>query len=893
MKRLKVLVLHNLGNPAAAPAFLSNHLWALRNSCPEHHYVYHDIGVDSPGGLGGIDFDAVILDVTLLWARWAEDNRLERIKRDYQFIKDLPAVKIALPQDEYDCNEILDDWLCEWNVDLVFSVIDGNWDVLYPKYSKIGTIRLAYTGYIDDSLLRVRPVPWNDRPIEIGYRARKLPPYFGSLGETKWRIGLEVKRLADRAGVVTDIVVGDGGALLGDSWLKFINECRFSLGANSGSSLLDPVGAIQRSVRAYMAEHPRAPFDEVERNCFPGLDRIHEFTAISPRVLEAGMLESCQILVEGNYSGILKPWEHYIPIKPDASDFDTVLRAMRDRALCAELVANCKTTLLDFKGLRYESYARSIIDAVFEMAGRYPKRNRAQSDSDKSDEISIEADASGKPNILLLVAHEPERDPRLGWIARSASATCVVHQLGVSRVPDAPQTEQGSRDEGFVWTIPHGGRFDDLGVLKELISGTQEGEVYLEVASLISLRLLDDRQLQGLLACGDSPRLYQFKWNVSYILDIAYTLVRFGNNLTGIDAIIATDLDTLLAGALLKERFGVPLIYDAHEFWPAADVHQANFEEHFWTSLEKRLVAYCDYAQTVTPGLAAHMSRLYGVTFFSTPNAEPLSARPQSLPEKNRTTNQCACRFLFQGGFAPARGIDILINIWPRTHPDAILVLRGPDNEYRHEMIRLAKSLGLFGNRVIFAPSVSESELVLAAVDFDVGLIPYTPTGMNYANCCPNKLSQYMAAGLPILACRTSFVEQVVENAGAGTVVNFADTDCLVQAVDRLVCDTDFRLRSGRSSVDCFLDSFHWEVLSRPFIARLSMLAKLSHQRKREQFAQVVRTPLFSVVEVPPLPHELPPGKLRRIWRRLPNGVRYRLGPTIRRFVERLRLALR
>lgn len=893
MKRLKVLVLHNLGNPAAAPAFLLNHLWALRNCCPEHHYIYHDTGVDSPGNLTGIDFDAVILDVTLLCARWAEDNRLESIRRDYRFIKDLPAVRIALPQDEYDCHEILDDWLCEWNVDLVFSVIDGNWDVLYPKYSKVGTIRLAYTGYIDDSLLGVRPVPWNDRPIEIGYRARKLPPYFGSLGETKWRIGLEVKRLADRAGVVTDIVVGDGGALLGDSWLKFINECRFSLGANSGSSLLDPVGDIQRSVRAYMAEHPRAPFDEVERNCFPGLDRIHEFTAISPRVLEAGMLESCQVLVEGNYSGILKPWVHYIPIKPDASDFDTVLRAMRDRALCAELVANCKTTLLDFKGLRYESYARSIIDAVFEMAGRYPKQDRAQSDSDKSDEISVEADASGKPNILLLVAHEPERDPRLGWIARSASATCVVHQLGVSRVPDAPQTEQGSRDEGYVWTIPRGGRFDDLGVLMELISGTQESKVYLEVASLISLRLLGDRQLRGLLACGDSPRLRHFRWNVSYILDIAYTLVRFGNNLTGIDAIIATDLDTLLAGALLKERFGVPLIYDAHEFWPAADVHQADFEEHFWTSLEKRLVAYCDYAQTVTPGLAAHMSRLYGVTFFSTPNAEPLSARPPGLPQKGIREGTAVCRFLFQGGFAPARGIDILIKTWPGTHPDAILVLRGPDNEYRREMIRLAKSLGLHGNRIIFAPSVSESELVGAAIDFDVGLVPYTPTGLNYANCCPNKLSQYMAAGLPILACRTAFVEQIVNDAGAGSVVDFSDTGSLVQEVNRFTCDIDYRLRCGRSSSDYFVNTFHWENLSRAFIARLVMLARLSHRRIRQDFAVLDRSPFFPDVVVPIRWTVTAHSMLRRIWRLLPASLRYRTGPFVRRQIERLRLALR
>ena len=133
MSRLRILVLHGLGDPSAAPVFLTKHVAALRTHYPEHEYVFHDTTVGSASELIGIGFDAVVLDVTLLAARWAEDNRLEAIKRDYAFIKDLPAVKVALPQDEYDCNAILDEWMCDWNVDVVFSVIDGNWDVLYPK----------------------------------------------------------------------------------------------------------------------------------------------------------------------------------------------------------------------------------------------------------------------------------------------------------------------------------------------------------------------------------------------------------------------------------------------------------------------------------------------------------------------------------------------------------------------------------------------------------------------------------------------------------------------------------------------------------------------------------------------------------------------------------------
>ncbi len=366
MRKLKVLVLHSLGNPANSPIFLKHHVFALQKYCSEHEYFYHDTTIDSPWDLAGMEVDAIVLDVTFLCARWARGGVFRRLRRDYAFIADSKALKFAFPQDEYDCNELLDEWMCEWRVDVVFSVIAQDWNILYPKYSLTGEIRLAYTGYIDDSLIATKPLPWDNREIDIGYRARKLPPYFGRLGETKWQIGELVKRHCADKKLNSDIVLGDSGTLNGEDWLNFLNNSKFTLGANSGSSLLDPQGNIQRSVRRYLANHPHASFDEVEQTCFPGLDGHYEFTAISPRVLEAGMLGSCQILVEGHYSGILKPWEHYIPIKADASDFDTVFDAMQDRRLTDRLIANCRSTLLDTTSLHYRSHVNELVQLITE-----------------------------------------------------------------------------------------------------------------------------------------------------------------------------------------------------------------------------------------------------------------------------------------------------------------------------------------------------------------------------------------------------------------------------------------------------------------------------------------------------------------------------------------------
>ena len=370
MDKLNILVIHSLGDPAFAPFFLKQHVFALRTEHPEHNYIYHDTALALPDFVKDADFDAIILDVTLLCARWGSPEQFRKLKESFSFVKDSNAVKIAFPQDEYDCNEILDDWMCEWNIDLVYSVISSNWDILYPNYHKHGKIRLGYTGYINEKLIDYVRKPFDDRTIDVGYRARKLPPYFGHIGEIKWTIGRDVEIECKKSGLRSDIILGESGYLGGHQWLDFINDCKFTLGSNSGSSLLDPNGNIQRKVKKYLAEHPDAEFEEVESQCFKDLDRRYSFTAISPRVMEAALLDSCQILVEGEYSGIIQPWEHYIPIKEDASDFDEVFRAMQDKGLVSKMISSCRIAILDDDNLRYRNKANTVIETISALASK-------------------------------------------------------------------------------------------------------------------------------------------------------------------------------------------------------------------------------------------------------------------------------------------------------------------------------------------------------------------------------------------------------------------------------------------------------------------------------------------------------------------------------------------
>src|SRR5437879_12603258 len=108
-------------------------------------------------------------------------------------------------------------------------------------------------------------------------------------------------------------------------------------------------------------------------------------------------------------------------------------------------------------------------------------------------------------------------------------------------------------------------------------------------------------------------------------------------------------------------------------------------------------------------------------------------------------------RLLFQGRFPPGRGIDELIEGWPRVDGNrAALFLRGPDNVWRQGAMTLAQRLGLLGRSVFFLDAVAEAELVAAAAEAEIGIVPYRPLLINDRLSSPDKLSQSVYTALSV-----------------------------------------------------------------------------------------------------------------------------------------------
>ena len=107
-------------------------------------------------------------------------------------------------------------------------------------------------------------MPHSERRLDVVYRAKQLPYWFGSHGQLKHRIAEAVQERAGALGLSTDISTRPDDTVYGDGWLDFLISGRAVIGAESGSSVLDERGEIQRRISRLLAEQPRLTFDEVD-----------------------------------------------------------------------------------------------------------------------------------------------------------------------------------------------------------------------------------------------------------------------------------------------------------------------------------------------------------------------------------------------------------------------------------------------------------------------------------------------------------------------------------------------------------------------------------------------------------------------------------------------------
>jgi spore maturation protein CgeB len=183
------------------------------------------------------------------------------------------------------------------------------------------------------------------RPIEIGFIGDRYSYAIGDVERTELAEYFAQNSRGKK--LTTDIRIGRKLRIPREEYVKFLNSTRGTIGAESGTYYLEKTDRTQKDVEAFLSRHPDATFEEVYEGFFKNYTNPINGKAISSRHFEPIGTKTCQILLEGNYNGILKPNTHYIPLNKDYSNVDEVLERFADRDYVRRMVGDTYEYVVD------------------------------------------------------------------------------------------------------------------------------------------------------------------------------------------------------------------------------------------------------------------------------------------------------------------------------------------------------------------------------------------------------------------------------------------------------------------------------------------------------------------------------------------------------------------
>ena len=253
------------------------------------------------------------------------------------------------------------------------------------------------------------------------------------------------------------------------------------------------------------------------------------------------------------------------------------------------------------------------------------------------------------------------------------------------------------------------------------------------------------------------------------------------------DVVHCHDLDTLYAGVQIKKRLGCPLIYDAHEDYPALmSLYLPRILLSFLRSFEKWLLNSVDYIITASSELAIKY-RSHGAASVTTIGNYQALELYHSLHSENILQARAELGYTSQdyivayiGGFTRNRQLLPLIDAI-KGLPDVKLLLCGDG----HQRGAIESAITNIPN-IQYIGWLHAEKVPLYTSMADViyyCLLPNYP-GASYN--APNTLSSAMAAGRPIIANKVGDLGRIISETNCGLLIDDVNPINIREVIDKL-----------------------------------------------------------------------------------------------------------
>ncbi|MDX9773977.1 MAG: glycosyltransferase [Bacteroidales bacterium] len=275
--------------------------------------------------------------------------------------------------------------------------------------------------------------------------------------------------------------------------------------------------------------------------------------------------------------------------------------------------------------------------------------------------------------------------------------------------------------------------------------------------------------------CRKGPAMYLF---FNFFLLIRLLFMRY-------DICVSCDLDTLIPCFLVSRMTGTKLVYDSHEYFTGQQgLAERKIKYALWKKAERMIVPKINHMITVSQSIADIYRNEYGVNPLVIRNVASSVARLVPHDRYELGAGDDELLIVLQGsGINAGRGATELIEAVKRLERVRLLIIGSGDII---ESLHLRERKPGAETNMIFLPRMTWEEMMRYTMCCDAGLSLDTDTCINQRYSLPNKLFDYIAAGIPAVVSPLPEVSAIIEMYGCGLVLDEVTPDAIAGQLERL-----------------------------------------------------------------------------------------------------------
>ncbi|MBU1370996.1 MAG: glycosyltransferase [Bacteroidetes bacterium] len=236
------------------------------------------------------------------------------------------------------------------------------------------------------------------------------------------------------------------------------------------------------------------------------------------------------------------------------------------------------------------------------------------------------------------------------------------------------------------------------------------------------------------------------------------------------DLLVSNDLDTLLPNFIISRLKRIPLVYDSHEYFTETpELTGRPIVQKVWKAIEKYVLSRMDEMITVNESIAGLFREKYGIVVHVVRNVPfRLHLKPESSREQLNLPANKRLLILQGSGINIQRGAEELVLSMKYIDDSLLLIIGGGDVLPVLKQMCKANKLD---DKIMFLPRMPYAELIKYTTLADLGFTLDKPTNLNYRFSLPNKLFDFIQAGVPVIASDLPEIRRIIESYQIGNFI--------------------------------------------------------------------------------------------------------------------------